>query len=248
MLVTVNCTCGKRIGVSDALAGRTVRCPKCGDEVLVKAAAAPAGKGAGKGAGPAAKQTGASAPAVAVSPTLITAGVVAALVLAVALPLYFGPWRVGNDWAAMAPKAGTDVTDVVMFALQAHQSQAFAPASGADVTPSAQLAIGKAPAIEGPANFIPPVMAFTMPRHVLVTGRTSQGGYRGTYDTTDGEVTLDVDTGGYSVGGLVDMHKATGSMHVTGREKDGQVTAEADGTPLKIYVPKYRGRHGELGD
>ncbi len=240
MLVKTRCACGKQIGVSDALAGRTVRCPACGNEVLVKAAAAPAG-----GAAAAKRKPAAAGPAVSVSPTVIAAGVVGALVLAVALPLYFGPWRVSSDWAAMAPAANTEVTDVVMFALQARQSRALSTMALPD-GPAAGLAIGKAPAIEGPATFIPPLMAFTMPQHVIVTGRTSQGGYRGTYDTGTHEVALDVDTGGYSVGGMADLRKATGSMHVTGRERDGKVTAEADGAPLQIVTPKWRGRHGEL--
>ena len=247
MLITAQCACGKRIGVSDALAGRTVKCPKCGGSVLV----APGG-GAAAAKGPAGKaapapRKGPATPAVTVSPGLIIGGSLAAVVLAVALLLYFGPWKTGSDWAAMAPKAGEEVTDLVMFALQARQSQFLREDGTGTDGPAAAMSIGKAPAIESPAKFIW-VPAFSMPKHVLVTGRTSQGGYRGTYDTGNGEIALDIDTGGYSVGGMADMVKATGSMHVVGHAKGGQIVATADGKPLSIYTPKYRGRHGELGD
>ena len=172
-------------------------------------------------------------------------GTVLALVVAVALALYLGPWTVGNEWAAMSPQANSDVTDVVMFALQAHQSQGLADADdGSGGGPGAAMSLGKAPAIEGPAVFVPPMMAFSMPKKLLVSGKTSQGGYVGTYSTTTSEVELDVEVGGYTVGGLVDMRHATGRMHVTGRVNNGQVSAEQDGVPMKIFVPKYR-RRGE---
>ena len=74
MAVLARCSCGGRTGVSDAMIGRTVRCPKCGNEILVTAgggaatAKGPPGKG-GKASGPVAKGKPAAAPAVAVSPT-----------------------------------------------------------------------------------------------------------------------------------------------------------------------------------
>ncbi len=236
MAVTAVCACGKRTVLGDVMAGRTIRCGKCGGDVTVPGGAAKPAAG-GKAAAKGAKAAG---PAVAVSPTLVIGGGIGAVVLAAALALYFGPWRVGNEWAALSPKANSDVTDVVMFALQAHQSQNVAGSGGGGA-----MTLSKPPAIEGGANFIPPAMAFTLPQHMVFSGATSQGGYIGTYDTTTGDVVADVEVGGYTVGGLVAMRKATEKIHVTGREKDGTVTAEEDGTPMKIITPRYRGRHGD---
>jgi hypothetical protein len=244
MAVLARCSCGGRTGVSDAMIGRTVRCPKCGNDILVTAGGGGGtSKGApGKGGKATPKGKPAAAPAVAISPTVVIGGTVLVLVVGVALALYLGPWTVGNQWAAMAPKANSDVTDVVMFALQAHQSQGLAGADADGGGAAVAMSLGKAPAIEGPAVFVPPMMAFSMPRQLLVSGRTSQGSYVGTYNTTSGEVDLNIDVGGYTVGGLVDVRHPTGKIHVTGRETNGQVSAEEDGVPMKIIIPKYRGR------
>ncbi len=244
MAIYVNCSkCGKRIGVVDALAGKSIKCPQCAASVPVPAAAGAPKPGAAAAKG---KPKVAAGPALSISPGILIGGGVGALLLIVVLSLYFGPWRVGNEWAAMSSRANDDVTDVVMFALQAHQSAGLAGLNGSDGGPAMAMAMGKAPAIEGPAVFVPPMMAFSMPRKLLVSGATSQGKYIGTYDTTNGEVDVNLDVGGYTVGGLVAMRKATGTLHVTGREKDGVVSAEADGTPMKIITPKMYDHNGNL--
>ena len=251
MPIVAQCGCGKTMTVDAAMAGRTAFCPRCSSPVQVpsgrtapssrSSAPAKAGTPAGRAKAPAAagRRAAAAVPAVTVSPALVIGAGVAVAVLAVALAIYFGPWRVGTEWAAMSPKANTDVTDVVMFALQAHQSQSLAGLGGGG---GGGISMSKAPAIEGGANFIPPAMAFTLPRRMVFTGATSQGGYKGTYDTTTGEVVADVEVGGYTVGGLVAMRRATDQIHVTGRETDGRVTAEEDGSPMTIIVPAYHGR------
>ena len=241
MPIMAKCACGKRIGVADVMAGRTIRCPGCGGNVVVAAAGggAAAAKGAATGRSPA-RGSAAATPAVSISPAQVTAAVVGVVVVGLALALYFGPWRVSSEWAAMSPKAATEVTDVVMFALQANQSEALA---GVGDGPAG---LGKTPGIEGSPTFIQPMMAFSMPRRITVMGKTSQGGYLGTYDTTSGEVVLNVEVGGATSGGLATLVKPTGTLHVTGREKAGVVTAESDGRPMQVIVPKYRGRHGEL--
>ena len=246
MPIVAKCACGKRIGVADALAGRTVRCPACGEGVLVTpaAAASPGGGGPRSPAAVAQARRAANAsPAVTVSPGIIIAAVVGVALVAIVCVLYFGPWRTGQQWAAMAPQANTTVTDVVMFALQAHQSSAVL--DGADRGPGG-VSVGKAPAIEGPAVFVPPMGAFSLPRRIVVSGRTSQGGYIGTYDTVNGEVAVTLEVGGYTVGGMADLHKPTGKIQVVGREQNGVVTAESDGQPMTITVPKWHGRHGEI--
>src|SRR5690242_20267807 len=34
--MNVRCGCGKRMGVSDAMAGKSVRCPDCGEKIFVQ--------------------------------------------------------------------------------------------------------------------------------------------------------------------------------------------------------------------
>jgi len=148
------------------------------------------------------------------------------------LALYLGPWTVWKKWGAMSSQANTQITDVVDFAIKAYESQTGAY----DASES-----HNAPRVDGDAAFVPPMMAFSMPRRIIFSGKTNQGNYMGTYDTTNGEIAVDIETGGYTVGGLVDVKKATGKFHTTGREKDGTPSAEVDGAPLKIVMrPRNR--------
>ncbi len=176
---------------------------------------------------PEARRKADTTPAISVNPALVIAAIVGVVVLVIVLALYFGPWTVGNQWAAMSARANRDVTDVVQFALQAYESEhGMYDAAQSHMSPQ----------IQGDAAFVPPYMAFSMPRHIMFTGKTNQGNYIGTYDTVTGEVAADIETGGYTVGGLVDVKKATGRFHMTGREKDGKVEAESDGKPLQIIM------------
>jgi hypothetical protein len=208
------------------MAGRTIPCPKCGSDVTLPTA--PAG-----GAATAGRRKVEAAPSVHISPVIIISAVVGALVLVIVLVLYFGPWTVGNEWAAMRPRANTEVTDVVNFALRAYESE-----HGMWDT---SMPHGE-PMVDGDATFVPPAMAMSLPRRMIFSGATNHGRYMGTYDTKTGEIEATIDTGGMTVGGLVDMKKATGSFKMTGREKDGTPTAEADGQPLEIVMRKPPGK------
>jgi len=206
------------------MAGRTIPCPKCGSDVTLPAA--PSGAPAGR-----AKVD--ATPSVHISPTIIISAVSGVVVLVSVLVLYFGPWRVGNEWAAMGPRANTEVTDVVNFALRAYESE-----HGMWDT---SMPHGE-PMVEGDAVFVPPALAMTLPRRMIFSGKTNHGSYMGTYDTKTGEIIATIDTGGYVVGGLVDAKKPTGSFQFTGREKDGKTTAEADGESLEIVMRKAAGK------
>ena len=234
MPIIARCSCGNRVGVGDAMAGRSIRCPKCGDDMLVPAAG---GAAATKSAKPKPGQLprrgeaagGVLASSVSINPALVAGAIVVALVLAIGLGLYFGPWRVSNDWAAMQSKANDDVTDVVQFGIQAYleQNGRYDPSSS-HMTPH----------VDGPVMFIPPLMSFTMPPRIVFHGKTNQGNFAGTYAPATGEIVADVDFGGYSFGGLVDIKRATGQFHMTGREtKDGKITAESNGVPLVLQPP-----------
>jgi hypothetical protein len=222
MSIIATCECGNRMALADALAGKSIVCSKCGDRIAVPAASAgPARAGARK------KVDATST--VSISPGIIAAVVVGALLLVVVLTMYFGPWRVGTQWSAMSDTANDQVTDLVDFAIKAYESQ-----NGMYDAAQSHMV----PMTDGKATFVPPYMAFSMPRRIIFSGKTNQGNYMGTYDTTNGEVIADIETGGYSVGGLVDVKKASGKFHITGRVKDGHAEAECDGQPLKIVMHK----------
>ena len=221
MSIVAKCACGNRMAVADVHAGKTLRCSKCGDGVVVPAAASP-------GAGAARKKVGAT-PRIEISRSVIVSTVVGVVLLAIVLTMYFGPWTVGKQWAAMEPKANDAVTDVVQFSLQAYESER-------GMYDVARSHLG--PMTEGNAVFVPPYMAFSIPRRIIVSGKTNRGNYIGTYDTANGEVSVDIEIGGSTIAGLVDVKKATGKFHVVGRVKDGNVEAESDGKPLHMANPK----------
>jgi hypothetical protein len=190
----------------DAMAGRTVRCSGCGGELLVPAATTNSPATAAKR-----KPTAPVTPAIEVSPAIICTAVIGVALLVVVLVIYFGPWAVSQQWADMSRQANAQVTDVVQFALQAYESE------NGMYDPSGQHA---PPMVQGEAAFVPPAMAFSMPRRIIFTGKTSQGNYIGTYDTTTGEVAADIEIGGFTVGGLVDVKKASGKFQ--GRKGRGR--------------------------
>ena len=209
------------------MAGKSIICSACGARVQVPAAStAPGGKAA-------AKRKVDNTPSVTVSPALIIGVVIVVLVIGTVLALYLGPWTVGKQWEAMSDKANDQVTDVVDFALRAYESQ-----SGSYDAAQSHMV----PMHEGKASFIPPAMAFSLPKKMVFSGKTNQGNYMGTYDTSTGEINADIETGGWTIGGLVDARKATGKFHIAGREKNGETTAECDGEPLKIVMRKPPGK------
>jgi hypothetical protein len=227
MSIIAKCECGNRMALSDNLAGRTVRCSKCGGDVLVPA------QSTGVSAASRQNMANLATPSVQINPALLMGGTVGTIALVIFLALYFGPWQVGRQWTAMSSSANDQVTDVVQFAISAYESQ-----RGLYDVALAH----NAPQTEGPANFVPPMMAFTMPRRIIFSGKTNRGNYIGTYDTQTGDIIADIQTGGYSVGGLVDVKQATGNFHITGREKNGVPAAEINGISLKIASQKPQGR------
>ena len=216
MPLTVQCACGKRMGVSDALAGRTVRCPKCGESVFVSgAAASPAAAGR--------KQQ--AAPALYMSKGKIVALAALGVLLVIGIVFYLGPMRVSSQWSAMEPKAGGSIRNLITFALRGFLSERgefdpgkprFAPSIGSQ-----------------DISYFQPLLAMSMPEKVSFIGKSSQGTFSGTYDTRSGEVDADVSYGGYSIAGLVDVKKPTGKFHMVGREVNGRPDVEIDGKKVK---------------
>jgi len=73
---------------------------------------------------------------------------------------------------------------------------------------------------------------------VKFVGKSNQGDFSGYYFPATGEIEADMDFGGYAFGGMVNISKSTGKFHMTGRMRDKQPVAEADGHPLKVVYRK----------
>jgi hypothetical protein len=220
MAITVRCNCGKMMSVSDALAGKSVRCPKCGNPVAV------IGIGGTKSRVSTFAQS--QAPAIYISKgKIVFLSVLAGIALFIFISLV-GPIRVYKDWNAREPHVNDDVSDVIAFALKAYLSQ------NGGYDPKFQH---MAPAVEGPCVFLGPIISFSMPERIPFRGKTNQGNFMGTYNTRTGDIDADIYYGGYSVAGMLDISKPTGSFHITGRMDKGFPEAELNGTSLQIYTP-----------
>lgn len=224
MAINVQCSCGKRMGVSDALAGRTIKCPACGDPLEVGSApAAPVGKTRAK--------KSSDSPAIYVSKGKIIALVSLAIALILGLMFYYGPVRVWNQWEGLGDKAGDDVSNVISFGLQAYLSQigAYNPRD------SHQM-----PSVDGHVSFFRPTLVMSMPEKVKFFGKTTQGDFVGYYNTRTGDIEADVAFGGMTFGGAVTLAKSTNSFHMTGRMANGFPQAEVNGTPIKVVWPEKK--------
>jgi hypothetical protein len=215
MAINVQCTWGKRTGVSDALAGKLMRCPACGNEIAV-AAPAPAGARTGGKA----RQAG---PAFTLSRGQIIAMFAIGALLLIGGLFYFGPMRVSSQWSALQPKATQDVQDLVIDSLRQHVKEE-------DPDPRAHRF---QPTVEShDVTFLQPLLAFTMPDTVAFVGKSNQGTFGGNYNTRTGQVDATVSYGGYSVAGLVDVSRPKGTFHLLGRMVDDKPEMEMDGKKI----------------
>jgi hypothetical protein len=220
MPISMQCSCGKRMSVSDALAGKRVKCPACGDVLSVTAAPAPV-------AGRVAVKKPAVSPAIYVSKGKIV-GVITLLICAgIGCVLYFGPYRVWNQWEEIGPKAGGDVSDVISFGLQAYLS------TNGVYDPSKS----SGPSVDGNVSFFRPTLVLSMPEKVKFFGKSSQGDFTGWYNTQTGDIEADVAFGGMTFAGAVTLANSVGKFHMTGRMQGGFPQAEVNGTPIKIVTP-----------
>jgi hypothetical protein len=219
--MNIQCACGKRMGVSDAMAGKTVRCSGCGENVYVAASPASAKSAAARG-------KASEAPGLYISPGLIVGVSTLALVVIGAIAAYTGPYRVFQQWRDMAPQANGEITDVITFGLQAHLSET------GDFNPRISH---RAPAVEGPILFIAPVLQMSMPDTIPFHGMSNQGNFTGRYNPRTHEIRATIQFGGATVGGLIDTKRAAGDFDITGRDVNGFPQAEIDGRSLKIIYP-----------
>lgn len=215
MAIKVQCACGKRTVVSDALAGRMMRCPGCGNEVLAAASVPGGGRGGGKNpkAGPAFELSGGQK---------IAIGAVGALI-AIGCAFYFGPMRVSNQWSDLQPKATQDVQDLVIDSLRQHMKEE-------DPDPRTHRF---QPTVEShDVTFMQPYLAFSMPDEIGFLGKSNQGTFGGNYNTRTREVDATVSYGGYTVAGMVDIGRPKGTFHLHGRMVNGKPEMEMDGKKI----------------
>lgn len=224
MAINVQCACGRRSAVADALGGKSIRCPQCGQPVPVPAA--------GAGAAVGLRQARDRTPAVHIDKGLIIKLTVVAVVVGFILWAYFGPVRVWNQWEAIGPKAQADVSDVVSFALQAYMSNngMYNPTKATNQ-----------PGVQGNVGFFRPFLNMTMPDSVKFFGHTNQGPFSGSYNPRTGEVTANISYGAVShlaFGSDVSVkEQVAGSFDITGREVNSSPQAETNGQKMSIYFP-----------
>jgi hypothetical protein len=220
MPITVQCGCGKRTGVSDALAGKTVRCPKCGSSVFVTAA--PGTKTAAK--------PQKSAPAFYMSSGKIIALCSVAALVIIGIVFYLGPVRVSHQWDSMDMKARGTIRNVITYALKAKMSHT---GEWDPTVPHAPPSVAN-----DDVTFFRPLLSMSLPKKVSFLGRSSAGEFGGTYDTQTGAVDADVSYGGHTVAGLIDLKKPSGKFHLVAHEEGDKPVCEIDGTQMDILYPK----------
>ena len=233
MPITVLCTnCGKQLKVKDEYVGRKLKCPKC--DVIFTAEEAETVEAAPKS--PAALPTPASRkpavlPGQEKQPRLhVSKGVIVLVAAAILLPTLFfiwhvGPARVMDAWAKQQPIAELQVQDVVDRIMQSYLSHhaGFNPRKSHAVPHTLEV------------TFLPSPLYMSMPEKIGFVGTTTQGAFHGQYHL-NGEIEADVEVGGMSLPGVM-ISRGDTTLHGTGREKDGKITAEIDGQPVDLFVP-----------
>ena len=221
MPITVQCSCGKRMGVSDSAGGQNHQMPRLrrsppGHRRRTVAGRQNACQKADRKPRDLRLQRKDHCPGVALNRS------------GLGLMFYFGPVRVWNQWEDIGPKASDDISNVITFGLQAYLSQQ------GEYDP---MNAHGAPAVDGTVSFFRPTLVMSMPEKVKFFGKSSQGNFVGFYHPATGEIEADVAYGGMTFAGAVDLAKATNQFHMTGRMANGFPQAEVNGTPIKILWP-----------
>jgi hypothetical protein len=231
MKIYIRCQCGRSGNVAASMAGKTIKCPSCGADVFVLPGPA---AGAAK-ADP--KLNKKATPVVYMSAGKVI-GLSVLIIGIISIILFVkGPVAVWHQWDAIGGNAEDQVKDVIAFGLQAYLSQVgdYNPNTGRNM-----------PSVDGDVQFIRPLLTMSMPEKIKFSGKSNQGDFEGYYHPATGEIEADVTYGGRTVAGMVDLIKATGGFHLTGREVPGKpISAEANGKPIAIYYPpKIEGERG----
>jgi hypothetical protein len=213
MSFSVTCKCGKSLNIKDEYVGKRIKCPTCGATFT-----------ATKPTSTAPSKKDRLAAGIHLSPAAMVFIALLILIPGTLAIWKYGPGRVRDQWEKLEPKAKSDVTDVVDRALQG--------SAGGEDTGAGGLAHGQPHALDITFPFSP--MGFSMPTELGFAGTTTQGGMTGKYNTKTGEIEAEVEVGGLSFPGAGVQRHGAGKIKVTGRVKDGAVSAEVDGKPVHL--------------
>jgi hypothetical protein len=233
MPIAITCAgCGKNLKVKDEWAGKKGKCPQCGTTFLIPAAGE-ASKKAWGGASAAVAEKKArekkGAP-ITISPMLIVGALlIGSLVLGVVLFLS-GPKKVWGQWEEISGDANNAVESVISRGLQSYESH-----HGWDPGKSHST-----PGVQGDILFYRPSFVMSMPEAVDFQGVSSDGEFHGKYHPKTGEVEATCALGPNQFKrGVGEAKNSAPTIKITGRIKNGNVTAEVDGKNADIVYPKH---------
>jgi hypothetical protein len=155
---------------------------------------------------------------------------VLALIIIGGIMFVTGPKRVWNEWEALGAQPNDAVESVISRGLQAYLSQI------GEYNPSKSH---QTPGVQGDVLFYRPTMVMKMPDAVDFQGASTVGEFHGKYHPATGEVEANVDVGpNQRKQGLGEVKGTAPKIKVTGRVKNGVVSAEVDGKNAEIVYPK----------
>src|ERR1041384_2310444 len=168
MAILINCTCGKRMMVGDEKAGRYVQCPACGKSVLTNVAGR---KVQGRDTSAPAKVSISWGPIIKIGSIVAVIGIIAAL--------YFGPYKVQQEFDAMTPAMRGNITDVITRGLEfaSHSGMFEDPRAISHYTPSVHE-----------ITVIRPFLVMSLPQEIQFLGNSTEGDFKGKYDSRTNEV------------------------------------------------------------
>ena len=211
MPILITCTCGKRFPVGEGQAGKYVLCPGCGQSCLASVLGRKVGQG---------EKTKPPAVTIAWGPILKIGGIVA--VVALVLIIYLGPMQVYKQYDAIYGAAHDDIGDVTVRGLE------YATSSGMFGDPKSLRKY--TPGIHDTMIYRP-VMAMRMPEELAFSGQSTEGGFKGTYNTRTHVVTNVADVGQLSLPG-VPVKRGGRKVTIVGTSTKGKLDVTVDGVKV----------------
>ena len=224
MSISIKCShCGKGLKVPDDRVGKLAKCPGCGETFTVL----PANSVVGGKPAKTSEQRFSEHAAVAIPTGLIIWIGVASAAVGLVGAVVFGPVRVWHEWVYLRPHALSLVEEVVTRGLQCYTSHQpwFNPKKS-----------GFNAGVRDVSFYFLPYYV-SMPEKVAFAGMSTQGKFIGTFFPHTGEVAIVAEVGGATFEGVsFDVRKAGGTIRITGRETNGQLSAEVDGQDATVVT------------
>lgn len=223
MSIAISCPhCGKALKVPDERVGKLAQCPGCMKTFTVLPANAPAIHAS------ISETIRANQPAISISSGTIMWLIILVCIVGIGAAIVFGPVRVIHQWDALKPHAQSAVEDVVTRGLQSYESHLpwFNPKKDHINAGVREISF----------YFLP--TSLSLPDRIPFKGMSTQGKFVGTYSPRTGEVSVVAEVGAMTFEGISnDITKANGSIRITGRNINGNLTAEVDGKNATVVTP-----------